>query len=88
MATKYLDHDGLLYLWGKFKPIFNGKLDKSGGTMTGKLTLDGAPTSNLHAATKKYVDDNAGGATITAGTTDLTPGTSTLATGTYYAYYE
>ena len=36
-------------------------LPKSGGTMTGKLTLDGAPTSNLHAATKKYVDDNAGG---------------------------
>ena len=30
---------------------------KSGDTMTGKLTLSGAPTSNLHAATKKYVDD-------------------------------
>jgi len=27
--------------------------------MTGALTLNGAPTSNLHAATKKYVDDNA-----------------------------
>lgn len=37
-----------------------GKLDKSGGTMTGALTLSGAPTANLHAATKKYVDDNAG----------------------------
>lgn len=36
----------------------SGKLDKSGGTMTGALTLSGAPTSNLHAATKKYVDDN------------------------------
>ena len=36
-------------------------LPKAGGTMTGKLTLDGAPTSDLHAATKKYVDDNAGG---------------------------
>lgn len=35
----------------------SGKLDKSGGTMTGNLTLAGAPTSNLHAATKKYVDD-------------------------------
>ena len=35
----------------------SGKLDKSGGTMTGALTLSGAPTSNLHAATKKYVDD-------------------------------
>ena len=29
---------------------------KSGGTMTGTLTLAGAPTSNLDAATKGYVD--------------------------------
>ena len=28
-----------------------------GGTMTGALTLSGAPTSDLQAATKKYVDD-------------------------------
>lgn len=37
-----------------------GKLDKSGGTMTGALTLSGAPSSDLHAATKKYVDDYLG----------------------------
>lgn len=30
---------------------------KTGGTMTGALTLSGAPTSDLQAATKKYVDD-------------------------------
>jgi len=30
---------------------------KTGGTMTGALTLSGAPTVDLHAATKKYVDD-------------------------------
>ena len=35
----------------------NAALPKSGGTMTGKVTLDGAPTNDLHAATKKYVDD-------------------------------
>jgi len=29
----------------------------SGDTMAGKLTLDGAPTADLHAATKKYIDD-------------------------------
>lgn len=29
---------------------------KSGGTMTGKITLDGDPSSALHAATKQYVD--------------------------------
>jgi hypothetical protein len=31
-------------------------LKKAGGTMTGSLTLAGAPSSNLHAATKAYVD--------------------------------
>ncbi len=32
-------------------------VDKAGDTMTGLLTLSGAPTGDLHAATKKYVDD-------------------------------
>ena len=36
----------------------SGFLATSGGTMTGALTLSGAPTANLHAATKQYVDDN------------------------------
>lgn len=31
-------------------------LPKSGGTMTGKVTLDGDPSSALHAAPKQYVD--------------------------------
>ena len=39
---------------------------KSGSTMTGNLTLAGAPSSNLHAATKLYVDDVAGSATAAA----------------------
>lgn len=34
----------------------NNTLDKTGDTMTGALTLSGAPTSNLHASTKAYVD--------------------------------
>ena len=33
-------------------------LPKAGGTMTGSLTLAAAPTADLHAATKKYVDDS------------------------------
>jgi hypothetical protein len=42
------------------------KLNLSGGTLTGALTLSGAPTSNLHAATKAYVDDKvaAGGGAL------------------------
>lgn len=38
-----------------------GHLALAGGTMLGALTLAGAPTVDLHAATKKYVDDNVGG---------------------------
>jgi len=34
------------------------KVAKAGDTMTGDLTLAGAPTSDLHASTKKYVDDS------------------------------
>lgn len=36
-------------------------VNKAGDTMTGNLTLAGAPTSALHAATKQYVDDVAAG---------------------------
>ena len=36
----------------------SGYLPKSGGTLTGALTLKGAPTADLQAATKKYVDDS------------------------------
>jgi hypothetical protein len=34
----------------------DGKLSLSGGTMTGKITLDSNPTQALHAVTKQYVD--------------------------------
>jgi len=34
-----------------------GKVNIAGGTMTGALILSGAPTVDLQAATKKYVDD-------------------------------
>jgi hypothetical protein len=39
---------------------------KAGSTMTGALTLSGAPTVDLHAATKLYVDAVAGSATAAA----------------------
>ena len=38
------------------------KVSKAGDTMTGALTLSGAPTSANHAATKQYVDDAQGAA--------------------------
>jgi len=42
-------------------------MQKSGSTMTGTLTLNGAPTFDLQASTKKYVDD-----TISTHTADTT----------------
>lgn len=35
------------------------KLNLAGGTLSGFLTLHAAPTADLHASTKKYVDDTA-----------------------------
>jgi hypothetical protein len=35
------------------------KLNLAGGTLTGALILNAAPTVDLHASTKKYVDDTA-----------------------------
>ena len=42
----------------------NGKVAKAGDTMTGPLVLPADPTINLQAATKQYVDANAGGVTV------------------------
>ena len=53
------------------KPVSNatqtaldGKLNLSGGTLTGGLTLSGAPTTDLQAATKAYVDNLATGISV------------------------
>jgi len=53
------------------------KLALGGGTMTGALTLSGAPTANLHAATKAYVDQEITGITINS-TDDLSEGVTNL----------
>jgi hypothetical protein len=39
-----------------FTNLNDAKLEKSGGTMTGALTLSGNPTSDLEATPKQYVD--------------------------------
>ena len=46
--------------------VYDSFVLKSGSTMTGALTLSGAPTVDLHAATKAYVDTVAGSATAAA----------------------
>jgi hypothetical protein len=46
--------------------VYESFVLKTGSTMTGALTLSGAPTVDLHAATKLYVDGVAGSATAAA----------------------
>jgi hypothetical protein len=46
--------------------VYDSFVLKAGSTMTGALTLSGAPTVDLHAATKLYVDGVAGSATAAA----------------------
>ena len=46
--------------------VVSALVSKAGDTMTGALTLSGAPTVDLHAATKAYVDTVAGSATAAA----------------------
>lgn len=60
------------------------KVSKSGDTMTGALTLSGAPTVDLHAATKKYVDD--GDAAAESAANSYTDGRETAITTAYEAY--
>ena len=46
--------------------VYDSFVLKAGSTMTGALTLSGAPTVDLHAATKAYVDTVAGSAAAAA----------------------
>ncbi len=48
------------------------KVAKAGDTMTGALTLSGAPSSANHAATKAYVDSSVSGGTGALDTDDIT----------------
>ena len=64
--------------------IDNGKLNLSGGTMTGTLTLNGAPSSANHAATKAYVDSAVAGAGGSGGVMNLS---NTVPAGTYLAFH-
>jgi hypothetical protein len=58
-------------------------LAKAGGTLTGALTLSGAPTVDLHAATKLYVDAVAGSATAAAASASAASSSAIDAATTY-----
>ena len=52
MADQFLNKDGVKTLWAKIKSLVSGKLDKSGGTMTGDLTISDG--SKLKFANPNY----------------------------------
>lgn len=59
----YIGHTGLpsASVQTTIDALDAGKLNISGGTMTGLLTLSGNPTTTLQAATKQYVDSRVSG---------------------------
>ena len=76
----------LTQLGQKTKVELDKKLALAGGTMTGALTLSGAPTASLHAATKAYVDSVAGDVTSLQSELDATQSGAGLGTdGSYSA---
>lgn len=64
---------------GAIQTALDAKLPKAGGTMTGALTLYGAPASSLEAATKAYVDSLATGLNAKTAVVVATTGAGTLA---------
>ena len=56
----------------------DAKLNKSGGTMTGSLTLASDPATNLQAATKQYVDNNVNAVPVINTTDDVAEGSINL----------
>ena len=69
----------------------DARVEVAGDTMTGFLTLSAAPTSDLHASTKKYVDDNIvssvtykGGYNASTNTPDLDTSPSGVEVGDMY----
>jgi hypothetical protein len=75
----------LTQLGQKTKVELDKKLALAGGTMTGALTLSGAPTASLHAATKAYVDSVASDTTAVQSELDATQTGAGLGTNGAYS---
>lgn len=64
---KYLDYEGLVYLWEKIRSALSLKFDKIGGEITGNVKVDGTFTLNIEDEDydsgiefSKRLDDNLG----------------------------
>lgn len=75
ITVGYTDVNQLTGISGNVQTQLDSKLNLTGGVLTGTLTLAGAPSSALHAATKLYVDNQDAAKVSKAGDTmtgDLT----------------
>lgn len=78
MAKKYLDYDGLLYLWGKLKAYFAPLASPAlTGTPTAPTATTG--TSNTQIATTAFVANTVGA--MTSGVSDVKIGNTSIVTG-------
>ena len=66
----------------KTKVELDKKLALAGGTMTGAITLSGAPTASLHAASKAYVDGEIStvSSSVSTNTSNISTNTSNIST--------
>lgn len=84
--TMSVNSSSIFYSLGsKVKTELDKKVDLAGGTLTGALILSGAPTADLHAATKLYVDSVAGDVSSLQSELDATQTGAGLGTGGAYS---
>jgi len=73
--------DGALYGRNGFSAAWQKALPINGGTLTGTLTLSGAPSGASDASTKQYVDTAIGTALLKSGNQTITGGFAITAYG-------
>ena len=65
--------------WTTKGKLVIGQIDSTGGTFSGQITIPETPTADGHAASKKYVDDQIGGADKARRVTITVKNTETVA---------
>lgn len=81
MATKYLDSNGLLYLWGKIKSAFVGNVSYNSTTKNLVLTKNGTDSNIVTLITQEDIPEGS----LPSTTTPKMDGTATVGSETTFA---
>lgn len=81
MATKYLDSNGLLYLWGKIKSAFVGNVSYNSTTKNLVLTKNGTDSNIVTLITQEDIPEGS----LPSSTTPKMDGTATIGSETAFA---